>query len=136
METQNDETWNIHCYIRDVAEEVAKYTFNHGRYPAIKFLEGYDVDEDTQIETNANGVLNVYIPQNFNQQDFQQFQQALQVRIEKGSNLMYGGQAPCTVRVQQCSKEDVEKVRQNIYELNKKESEVYYRLLSNRCRRN
>ena len=122
---QNSEEWNLDFYLMDLADEIARHAFNTGRYPEINYITG-NAGPDTPTETNQDGVLNVYIPQNIDQQ---QFQQALNEYIKKnGCDLGYQ-QSQCRIQVVQCpsTKEDAQK---EIQAFNATHDTEYYRLIN------
>ena len=122
---QNSEEWNLDFYLMDLADEIARHTFNTGRYPEINYITG-NAGPDTPTETNQDGVLNVYVPQNIDQQ---QFQQALNEYIKKnGCDVIYQ-ESQCRIQVVQCpsTKEDAQK---EIQAFNATHDTEYYRLIN------
>lgn len=121
---QNSEEWNLDFYLMDLADEIARHTFNTGRYPEINYITG-NAGPDTPTTTNQDGVLNVYIPQNIDQQ---QFQQALNEYIKNGCDVIYQ-ESQCRIQVVQCpsTKEDAQK---EIQAFNAAPGTAYYRLIN------
>lgn len=121
---QNAEEWNLDFYLMDLADEIARHAFNTGRYPEINYITG-NADKDTPTETNQDGSLNIYVPQNIDQQ---QFQQALNAYIKNGSVVMYQ-QSQCGIQVVPCSYEK-EEAQKQIQAFNAARDTEYYRLIN------
>lgn len=121
---QNSEEWDLNYYLRDLADEIARHAFNTGRYPEINYITG-NADQYTPTETNQDGSLNVYIPQDVDQQ---QFQQALNAYIKNGCDVIYQ-ESQCRIQVVQCpsTKEDAQK---EIQAFNAARDTEYYRLIN------